>query len=121
MRDEGLYLDDIRDAIDSILRFLTGVEKQDFIVDDLLQSAVQQKFMVIGEAASRVSNELRARYPMVDWKGMISFRNILVHFYFGLNLEIVWDTAQHRLVPLRKQIASIIEQDFPFTSPKEDI
>ncbi len=113
MRDEGLYLEDILDSIDAILRFLDNVEKENFLASELLQSAVSQKFMVIGEAASKVSKELRGRYPEIDWKGLISFRNVLIHFYFGLDLEIVWDTTQNRLSKLKTEIAKILLEDFP--------
>lgn len=114
MRDEGLYLDDIVDAIGAILRFLDGISREEFLASDLLQSAVSQKFMIIGEAVSKISNDLRNNYPMVDWTRMKAFRNVIVHDYSGVDMEIVWATATNLLHPLGEQIQLIIAKDFPF-------
>ena len=67
MRSEEQYLTDIVEAADAIARFLSGVNRQQFLEDELRQSAVIQKIGVIGEAASKITPELRGRYPDVDW------------------------------------------------------
>ena len=69
MRSDELYLGDIIVAIDAIVSFLDQASKEEFLASDLLQSAVQQKFMIIGEASSKVSRELRIRHPSLDWVG----------------------------------------------------
>lgn len=69
MRSDELYLGDIIVAIDAIVSFLDQASKEEFLASDLLQSAVQQKFMIIGAAASKVSRELRIRHPSLDWVG----------------------------------------------------
>jgi uncharacterized protein with HEPN domain len=65
MRSEKLYLNDIVEAADAIARFLNDVSRDDFLTDELRQSAVSQKFVIIGEAASRVSESLRTQYPNI--------------------------------------------------------
>ncbi len=120
MRSDELYLGDIIIAIDSIVSFLDQTGKQDFLANDLLQSAVQQKFMIIGEASSKVSGELRIRYPSLDWTGMIAFRNVLIHHYFGVDLEIIWATAANRLIPLRAQVEVILEEYSSYLEASDD-
>ncbi len=67
MRSEKLYLTDIVEAAEAINRFLAGVEYDDFVNDEMRQSAVIQKILVIGEAASHISENLRHKYPKVEW------------------------------------------------------
>lgn len=113
MRDEGLYLDDILDAAVAIEQFLENVTLDEFLDSDLLQSAVVQKLTIIGEAASRISEETRARYPEINWKSIRGFRNIAVHVYYELDWGLVWETATVQVEELTPHIASIIEKDFP--------
>lgn len=89
MRHDALYLSDIVEAADYIAIFISGADFQTFEQSELLRSAVVQKLAIIGEAASRVSEELKTRHADVPWAQMIAFRNILVHAYFGIDWEIV--------------------------------
>ena len=84
MRPEKLYLADILEASDAILRFIEPIKEDEFLSDELRQSGVLQKLIVIGEAAARVSKELQAKYPEVEWPDIIGFRNIAVHEYFAV-------------------------------------
>ena len=113
MRTEALYLDDILDAADAIARFLHAIEKEAFLGDELYQSAVLQKLIVIGEAASRLSAEFRGRHADIEWPDIISLRNIAVHEYFGINWEVVWNTATQGVPILREQIAAILAAEYP--------
>ena len=76
MRREELYLTDIIEAADAIQRFLKDVEQNTFLKNELLQSAVLQKLMIIGEAASRLPKEFREKHPEIEWEDIIGFRNI---------------------------------------------
>ncbi len=113
MRDEALYLDDILEAGQQLQRFLNGVTVEKFLKDDLLQSAVVHKLTVIGEAAARVSDETKIRYPQINWKSITGFRNIAVHVYYNLDWKIVWKTATTQIETLSTQVAEVIEKDFP--------
>ena len=108
MRHERLYLADIVEAADYIAEFIAGVDFRTFEESELLRSAVVQKLSVIGEAAARVSDELRARHPEVPWPQLIAFRNILVHAYFGMEWELVWRAARNRCPSLREQVADVL-------------
>ena len=78
----------------------------------MVRSAVIQKLAVIGEAAARVSEELKIRYPDVPWLQIVAFRNILVHAYFGIDWDLVWRAARNRCPGLREQVARIVATEF---------
>ena len=77
-----------------------------FEKSELVRSAVVQKPTVIGEAAVRVSEELKSRHLQMPWRQIVAFRNILVHAYFGMEWDVVWRAAVNRCPVLREQIAS---------------
>ena len=101
MRPERLYLQDIIDAADSVASFVAGIDRQRFVDDDLLRSAVLHKLTVVGEAAGRLSAETRAANPAVPWPDVVGFRNIAVHAYLAVDWAIVWMTATHDLPAVR--------------------
>ena len=113
MRNEALYLDDIVGAADAIARFLQDLPKETFLSDELYQSAVLQKLIVIGEAASRLSADFRNRHTQIQWFDVIGLRNIAIHQYFGISWDIVWDTATQDVPALRDQIAAILAAEYP--------
>lgn len=112
MRPEELYLTDIVAAADAVATFLTGVERDDFFQDDLRQSAVLHKLMIIGEAAARLPQDFRERHPAIEWSAIVGFRNIVVHTYFNVNWEIVWVAATQEAPQLKEQIAAILTGEY---------
>jgi uncharacterized protein with HEPN domain len=113
MRSEFLYLQDILEAITAIERFLRGVEKSVFLADDMLQSAVLYKLIIIGEATAKISDETKRRHPQTSWKKIVGLRNISAHAYFSVDWEAIWATAQNQLKPLQAQVTTILQNDFP--------
>ncbi|MBI5427684.1 MAG: DUF86 domain-containing protein [Nitrospinae bacterium] len=113
MRSDRLYLEDIVSAMQAVEIFLSGKNSSAFLKDDLLQSAVLQKLTIMGEAASKVSKELKTRYPRIDWVGAIDFRNFAVHAYFSVDWEVVWNTATMDAPEFARQIAEIMTKGFP--------
>ncbi|MCO6449577.1 MAG: DUF86 domain-containing protein [Caldilineales bacterium] len=112
MRPERLYLTDMLEAADAIHRFLLDVpDKETFYGDELRQSAILQKLIVIGEAATRLSDDFKIGHPEVEWAEIVAFRNIAVHAYFSIAWEIVWVTATDDVPRLRRQIAGLIRQE----------
>ena len=79
-----------------------------FLFGEDLQDIVPRQFMIIGEAANHVSNELKARHPDVDWKQVVRFRNFVVHEYFKVDLAIVWDTATYVVPALITQLEAAL-------------
>jgi uncharacterized protein with HEPN domain len=108
MRRDVLYLNDIVEAVDHIARFLAGFDFEGFLESELVRSGVVQKLAVIGEAAARVSEDLKRRHQQVPWPQIVAFRNILIHAYFGIDWNEVWKAVQADCPTLRGQIADIL-------------
>ena len=117
MRREELYLTDMVEAADAISQFLRGVERDSFLCNDLLQSAVLQKLTIIGEGAARLPKEFRERHTEIEWSDIIAFRNIAVHAYFSVEWSIVWVTATQEAPELRSKIARILAQEYSDEEP----
>lgn len=111
MRPEKLYLTDIAEAARAIEHFLTGIDSDEFEIDDLRQSAILQKLTIIGEASARLSAEFRASHSQIEWRDIIAFRNIAVHEYFAVDWSIVWVAATQDAPKLRVQVEAILASE----------
>jgi uncharacterized protein with HEPN domain len=112
MRDEQLYLTDIIEAAKAVDRFLAGMSEDDWMDDEVRQSAVMHQLIIIGEAASRLSREFRETHPQIAWADIVGFRNLAVHAYFSVSWPIVWVTATEDVPILREQIAEILANEY---------
>ncbi|HEX9374328.1 MAG TPA: DUF86 domain-containing protein [Roseiflexaceae bacterium] len=115
MRREELYLSDMVEALDAIQQFLTGVQREEFLQNDLTRSAILQKLTIIGEAAARLPKGFQDRHPEIEWADIVGFRNIAVHSYFSVDWSIVWITATQDAPELRRLIADILAKEYPGT------
>jgi len=113
MRPDRLYLLDIIEAADRVDVHLTEQNHDSFLANVTRQAAVLHELTVIGEAASRLSETLRQAHPATPWAKIIAFRNVVVHEYFGLSWEIVWNTATDLVPELRRQVAAVLKAEFP--------
>ncbi len=109
-RDYGLYLKDILECIDRIEEFIAGMDFGQFVEDDKTTSAVIRKIEVIGEATKNLPAELRDKYPEVPWTDMARMRDKIIHFYFGVDHEIIWRVAKERLPEIRPLIERILKE-----------
>lgn len=110
-RNERLYLQDILDASAALQRFLRDKSLETLTSDEILSAAVLQKFIVIGEAAARLSDEFKQRYPAIAWHRMAALRNVAVHAYFSIDWQIIWVTATVNVPLLATELRSILHQD----------
>jgi len=110
-RDWPLRVQDILEAIGRIERHTRGLDFEGFRRSELAMDAVIRNFEVIGEAARFISSELETRHPDVPWADMRGFRNVLVHEYFGVNTEILWETAKNELPKLVAPLRRILETE----------
>jgi uncharacterized protein with HEPN domain len=110
MRDYTLYLKDILAAIESIEEFIAGMSLETFEKDDKTASAVMRKLEVIGEAVKQVPDGVRQKYAHVPWKEMAGMRDKLIHFYFGVDHQLVWRAIQERLPHIKDEIRKILEE-----------
>ena len=107
-RDYRVYVDDIIGAIEKIQRFTVGLDRETFSQDEKTFDAVIRNLEVIGEAIKKIPEDVRTCYPLVEWKKIACVRDILVHEYFGIDVEIVWDILQNKLAPLEIQMRQIL-------------
>ena len=82
-----------------------------FLADIKTQDAVVRNLEIIGEATKNLSMQLRDKYPDLPWKGMAGIRDKLIHHYFGINLDIVWNIVTNDLPPLASQIEEILQKE----------
>ena len=109
MRDYRLYLKDILAAMESIEVFVEGMDLEAFRTDDKTASAVIRKFEIIGEASKQIPEEIRRSDPDIPWKEMAGMRDRLIHFYFGVDYQLVWTTIKERLPQAKLQIQRILQ------------
>jgi len=100
----------ISDAIDSLIDFTNGISYDQYNEDYKLRLAVIKLIEIIGEASSGISPQLQEQYPGVDWAILKSIRNVLVHEYFGIDYEIIWNTLKTNIPELKPQIGQIISE-----------
>ena len=112
MKDDRVYLYHIRDAIEKILSYTIDGEES-FRSNTMIHDAVIRNFEIIGEASKKLSGDIKSTYQYVPWKSMAGMRDKLIHDYFGVDLDIVWDTINNFLPKLRAQIEEIITKIEP--------
>jgi uncharacterized protein with HEPN domain len=110
-RADDDFLRDIREAVRRIKTYTDAMTYDRFLADIKTQDAVVRNLEVIGEATKSLSTGLREKYPDVPWKGMAGVRDRLIHDYFGVNLDIVWDIVTVELPALESQIEAILQQE----------
>ncbi len=109
-RDYKVYLDDILSAIEKIGKFTVGLSVEQFAEDVKTFDAVVRNLEIIGEAAKKIPQAIRRKLPDIEWKKIAGLRDILIHQYFGIDVDVVWDVVQNKLPVLRKQIRELLEQ-----------
>src|SRR6266853_1607 len=113
MRHAPSFLKDILSACRKVEAIVAGTSEDSFLKDEVLPAAVLHHLAVIGEAISRLSAELRERHPEVPWRQIIAVRHRIVHAYFDLDWQILWDAAIGDVPELRRQVLGILTTEFP--------
>jgi uncharacterized protein with HEPN domain len=107
MRSDRLRLLDAIEQIELISSFSAG-GREVFFNDLVIQSAVLHRLALLGEACRGVSPELREAQPEIPWAQVIGFRNVVIHEYFGIDLELVWAIVAEHVTTLGEQLNSVV-------------
>jgi len=110
MRNHQIYLKDILSAINSIEKFVEGMSFEDLKNDDKTSSAVIRKLEIIGEATKNISKDIQNKNPQIPWKEMAGMRDKLIHFYFGVDHNLVWNTIKKRIPKIKPFIENILKE-----------
>jgi uncharacterized protein with HEPN domain len=109
-RDYKVYLEDMLEAIANVEEYVGGMPRQDFERDKKTLHAVVRNLEVIGEAVKGVPSDVLDRHPQIPWQRIAGLRDILIHHYFGIDIDIVWDIVQNKLPELKEQVQAIPKQ-----------
>ena len=108
-REYKLYLEDIVSAIVKIEDYTRDMSFNDFLNDSMIQDAVIRNLEIIGETIKNIPEEIKRKYPEIEWRKIGGLRDILIHAYFGVDLQIVWDIVEEELPELKENIIHILE------------
>ena len=110
MKHESVFLKHILDEINFLIRETKNVEFEELMQKEVLKRACARSLEVIGEAIKNISTDFREKYDDIEWKKWTGLRNKIIHYYFGVNWDIVWDIIKNRLPELKERIEAILEQ-----------
>jgi uncharacterized protein with HEPN domain len=106
-RKDALFLKDMSQACEKIVRFTCGVSREEFLADERTYDAVLRNLEIIGEAAKHISENTRNVFPAVEWRKIAAFRDIVAHEYFGIDEDILWDVVKHKVPLLLEQLRDV--------------
>jgi len=107
MKDDKIYIDHILQSIARIENYISGKDYQAFYDDFMTQDAVVRQLEIIGETSKKISKDLRNLNPQVPWSDMAGMRDILIHDYIDVDLDIVWKTASESIINLKSFLQNL--------------
>ena len=107
-KNDLVYLSHIMKSIERIEEYTEGMEKDDFTSSNLVQDGTIRQIEIIGEAAKNLSRGCREKYPQIPWSDIAGMRDLLIHHYFGVNLNDVWYTVKVDIPVLKDEILTIL-------------
>ena len=108
-KDPEIYLGHILEAIEKIKKFSKDMDRDEFLENDLVMDAVVRNIEIIGEAIKNLPEEFKKENPEIPWRDIAGMRDRIVHFYFGLDFEVIWDTVQIDIPDLEKKIRKVLK------------
>jgi uncharacterized protein with HEPN domain len=107
-KDNRIFLQHILESIVLIESYTNGISKQDFLNSEQLQDAVMRRLEIIGEASKNIPASFKALHSDIPWREITGMRDILIHEYFGVDLELTWKTLKENLPSLKQKLVLII-------------
>lgn len=112
MNENEAFLRHILDEIEFLANQCTELQFHELVADEVLKRASVRSLEVIGEATKNLSEEFKEKYPVVEWKKIAGMRDKLIHHYFGINWDIVWDVIKNKLPDMGDEIRILIEKEY---------
>jgi len=109
-KDVGVFVEHVMESIEKIEEYMGGMSKEEFLGDSRTQDAVMRRLEIMGEAVKNIPSEFRDEYPKIPWKQIAGMRDILIHEYFGVNIERVWKTIKTDLPELKQKISGVSQK-----------
>jgi len=109
-RDWKVFVKDILKCSEKIISFTSGYNFEKFVSDEKTYDAVLRNMEIIGEAVKNIPDSVRKDYDFIEWKKIAGLRDIVIHDYFGVNDDIIWDVVTNKIPQLRKDILNIIKE-----------
>jgi len=106
------FLNHILDECNYLLKEYNTSTFEDFVENERLFKAICRSLEIIGEASSKIDPDLKAKYPLVAWREMSDIRNRIIHHYFGIDYDIVWDTIKTNMPELKEWVEAILRSEF---------
>ncbi len=110
MKEDKVFLRHILDEIDFLIDETEGINFEEFMKNEVLKRACSRSIEIIGEAAKNLSAEFKERNRDIEWKKISGLRDKIIHYYFGVNWDIVWDVIGNRLPGLKEKIENILRK-----------
>ena len=108
-RDDSILIKHILEAAEKSIAFLSNHTRENLEEDEKLALSIIRLLEIVGEAANQVSEDYKTKHSNIPWRNMIGLRNRLIHGYFDVDLDIVWDTVKSDLPPVVKQLRQLIK------------
>ncbi|MDO9538372.1 MAG: DUF86 domain-containing protein [Thermoplasmata archaeon] len=105
------FLKDVDEAIKRIMDYTYGIDYEDILEDTKTQDAVLRNMEIIGEAVKNTSSDFKQKHKKIEWKKIAGMRDKVIHFYFGVNWDIVWDVVNNKLPILGEEIMKLLEEE----------